>query len=120
MARIRFRATQGQSVPPGAQAVFDKCRADVVTVLKEQFTWDKLEPMYQRIYQKSFSQDEVNGMIAFYKTPAGQSVVSKMPLVMQNTMGETMKMMGPMMQRIQAMQQEVAAKVRSKQAKSGS
>jgi hypothetical protein len=114
------QATQGQAVPPDAQEAFDKCRADVVAVMKEQFTWEKLQPMYFRIYQKSFSQEEVNGMIAFYKTPAGQSVMGKMPLVMQNTMSETMKMLGPMMQRVKAMQQEVAAKMGSKEKKSGS
>src|SRR2546421_8464233 len=114
------QATQGQSVPPEAQEAFDKCRTEVVTALKEQFTWEKLEPMHRRIYQKSFSQEEVDGMIAFYKTSAGQSIIGKMPLVMQNTMSETMKMMGPMMQRVQAMQQEVAAKMRSKENKSGS
>jgi len=113
------QATQGQSIPPEAQKIFDKCRTDIGTVFKEQFTWEKLEPMYTRIYQKSFTQDEVNGMIGFYKTPTGQSVVAKLPLVMQNSMNETMKMMGPMMQRIQQMQQEVVAQMHSSQQKKG-
>jgi uncharacterized protein len=113
-------ATQGQPVSPEVQKTFDKCRADVVSVMKEQFTWDKLEPMYLRIYEKSFNQQEVDGMIAFYKTPAGQAVVNKMPVVMQNSMNETMQMMGPMMQRIQRMQTEMIAQIQAeKEKKSG-
>lgn len=120
MKNAMEQVTKGQPVPPEAQKSFDKCRADVVTVMKEQFTWDKMEPMYIRIYQQTFTQDEVNGMIAFYQTATGQSVVSKLPLVMQNSMNETMKMMGPMMQRIQQMQKEVVTEMQaSREKKSG-
>ncbi len=113
MKNAMQQITQGQPVPPEAQKSFDKCRAEVVAVVQEQFTWEEMEPMYTRIYQKSFTQDEVDGMIGFYKTPAGQGMISKMPVVMQNTMNETMKMMGPMVQRIQKMQQEVVAQMQA-------
>ena len=113
-------ATQGQPVSPEVQKTFDKCRTDVVSVMKEQFTWDKLEPMYVRIYQKSLSQQEVDGMIAFYKTSAGQALINKMPIIMQNTMSEVMQMMGPMTQRIQQMQQEIVAEIQAEKAKKGS
>lgn len=112
-------AAQGHPVTPEMQKSFDKCRADIVQIMKEEFSWEKLEPMYVRIYMKSFTQEEVDGMIAFYKTPAGQAVINKMPVVMQNTMGEMKQMMGPMAQRIQKMQQEVLSQAKSEPAKKG-
>ena len=90
-----------------------------MAILKEMFEWNKLEPMYLRVYQKSFTQQEVDGMIAFYKTPAGQAVISKMPVVMQNTMNEMQQMMGPMMQKIQRMQQDVVAEMKAEGQKKG-
>jgi hypothetical protein len=108
------QVTQGRPVPPEAQKTFDQCRTDVVAAMKEEFTWEKLEPMYVRIYQKSFTQVEVDGMIGFYKTPAGQAVISKMPLVMRNSMNEAMQMMGPMMKRIESMQQDVMTQIQAK------
>jgi uncharacterized protein len=113
------QATQGQTVPAEAQKIFEKCRADVSGIFKEQFTWEKMEPLYMHVYQQSFTQEEVNGMISFYKTPIGQSVINKLPLVMQNSMNETMKMMGPIMQRIQTMQREVVAQMQASSKKSG-
>jgi hypothetical protein len=110
-------ATQGQPVSPEIQRTFDKTRTEIVTIMKEEFTWEKLEPIYLRIYKKSFTQEEVDGMIAFYKTPAGQAVINKMPVVMQNTMAEMQAMMGPMMQRIQNMQSEVVAQVAAEKKK---
>lgn len=113
MKQAMLQATQGQQIPPKVQKDIDKRQAELMTILKEMFEWNKLEPMYLRIYQKSFSQQEVDGMIAFYQTPAGQAVINKMPVVMQNTMNEMQQMMGPMMQKIQRMQQEVVAEMKA-------
>jgi hypothetical protein len=113
------QATQGQQIPPKVQKDIDKRQAELMAILKEMFEWNKLEPMYLRVYQKSFTQQEVDGMIAFYKTPAGQAVINKMPVVMQNTMNEMQQMMGPMMQKIQRMQQEVVAEMKAEGQKKG-
>ena len=99
MKQAMQQATQGQQIPPKVQKDIDKRQAELMAILKEMFEWNKLEPMYLRVYQKSFTQQEVDGMIAFYKTPAGQAVISKMPVVMQNTMNEMQQMMGPIMQK---------------------
>jgi hypothetical protein len=39
-------------------------------------------------------------LIAFYKTPAGQALITKSPLMMQNIMEEMRAMMRPMVQRV--------------------
>src|SRR5438105_3243186 len=75
------QVTQGQTPSSDIQKTYDKARADVMTALKEQFTWEKLLPMYVRIYQKSLTQKEVDGIVAFYKTPAGQALLNKLPEV---------------------------------------
>ena len=107
------QATRGQQIPAKVQKDIDQRRADLVTMMKELLDWKKLEPMYVRIYQKTFTQQEVDGMIAFYKTPAGQAVMSKMPVAMQNTIDEMQAMMGPVMQKMQQMQQDVVAEMKA-------
>ena len=110
-------ATHGQPASPEVQKMFDQCRADVLKILKEEFSWDKLEPMYLRIYKESFSQQEVDGMITFYRSPSGQAVLNKMPVAMQNSMKEMQQMMGPLMERIKRMQQDMVAQVRAEKDK---
>jgi uncharacterized protein len=110
-------ATQGQSVSPEVQRIFDKTRADVAAVMKEEFTWEKLEPMYLRIYEESLNQTEVEGMITFYKTQAGRAVINKMPMIIQNSMSEVMQMMGPVVQRVERMQKEMVAQIQTEKAK---
>ena len=109
MQQTIAQATQGQKIPPKVQKDIDQRRGEIIAMMKELLDWTKLEPLYVRVYQKTFSQQEVDGMIAFYKTPAGQAVIAKMPTVMQNTIEEMQQMMGPVMQKMQKMQQDVVA-----------
>jgi hypothetical protein len=113
------QAAQGREIPPKIQKDIDKRQAEVVGLMKELLDWKKLEPMYVRVYQKTFSQQEVDGMIAFYKTPAGQAVVSKMPAAMQNAMNEMQQMMGPVMEKLQRMQKDVVAEMKAESQKKG-
>ena len=107
------RATKGQQIPDKVQKDIDQRRSEVISLMKELLDWKKLEPMYVRIYQKSFTQPEVDGMIAFYKTPAGQAMIGKMPAVMQSSIDEMQQSMGPVMEKIQRMQQEVADEMKA-------
>jgi len=113
MQQTIAQATQGQKIPPKVQKDIDQRRGEIIAMMKELLDWTKLEPLYVRVYQKTFSQQEVDGMIAFYKTPAGQAVIAKMPTVMQNTIEEMQQMMGPVMQKMQRMQQDVVAEMKA-------
>ncbi|MEY2439859.1 MAG: uncharacterized protein QOI34_1244 [Verrucomicrobiota bacterium] len=114
------QVTQGQTVSPQVQKDIERRQGELMKIVKEEMAWDKLEPLYVRVYRQTFNQGEIDGMIAFYKTPTGQALLNKMPLVMQNTMTEMQQRMGPMMQRIQQMQKEVATEIKAeKEKKSG-
>lgn len=107
------QATRGQQVPPNVQKDIDQRRGEMVAMMKDLLDWKKLEPMYVRIYQKTFTQQEVDGMIAFYKSPAGHAVISKMPAALQTTIDEMQAMMGPVMEKLQRLQQDVAAALKA-------
>jgi hypothetical protein len=113
MLQAIAQATKGQQISPKVQKDIDQRRDEMVSLMKELLDWKKLEPMYVRIYQKSFTQPEVDGMLAFYKTPAGQAVISKMPTVMQSSIDEMQQLMGPVMEKIQRTQQDVAAELKA-------
>jgi len=113
------QATQGEHVPPKVQNDIDKYQAEMAASMKEILNWSKLEPLYVRVYQKSFTQQEVDGMTAFYKAPTGQAVLNKMPVVMQNTLNEMQQMMAPMIQRVKQVQQEIVAEIKAEKEKKG-
>jgi hypothetical protein len=119
MTQMMQQATQGQKITPQIQKDIEKRQSQMTADLKELLDWNKLEPMYTRIYQKSFTQQEVDGIIGFYKTTAGQAVINKMPVVLQNTLSEMQQMMDPMIQRMRQDQQAIVAEIQAEKEKPG-
>ena len=119
MQQAVVQAVHGRPIPPTVQKEIDQSRAEMLAMMKEVLDWNKLEPMYTRVYQKTFTQQEIDGMLAFYKTPAGQAVLGKMPAVMQNTMDEMQQLMGPVMQKVQKMQEDVVTQMKGEEKKKG-
>jgi hypothetical protein len=99
-------ALKGQTLTPERQAVVDRMTAKMSAVASEMLNWDTLQPIYMRTYRDSFTQDEIDGVIKFYKSPAGQAYVKKLPLVMQNVMHEMQGMMKPLQDKMLAIQKE--------------
>ena len=112
-------ATQGQKVTPQIQKEIDQIEQEMTSEMKDVLTWSKLEAMYIRVYQKSFSAQEVDGLIAFYRTPTGQALLTKMPIVLQNSMNEVQQMIMPMVQRMQQKQQQIATELQSQKKAGG-
>ena len=98
------QALKGRTPNAAEQQAITNMKNRMIAVLQGELAWEKLEPMYLRLYRDSFTEEEVGGMLAFYKTPAGQAVINKMPLLVQKTMVEIQAMstgMAPQMQKIQ-------------------
>lgn len=91
---------------------FEKYKAKLIALLNEEVTWEKLKEPTLEIYMRHFSEEEVQGLIEFYSSDIGQSMIRKMPLVMQESMTISQGMLQTLMPRIQAlaaeMQDEIA------------
>lgn len=82
----------------------------IVQIMQEEMSWNKISPIYKKIYRDTFTQEEVNQLIAFYKSPGGQALLKKMPMVVQQAQQQTQeKILPQVMQRVQQLIQEVRA-----------
>ena len=72
-----------------------------------------MRPVYIQIYQESFTQEEIDGMIAFYQSPAGAAFVRKMPVVMEKSMRIMQVRIAPMMERMKAVMAQSIAEARA-------
>lgn len=97
------QALQGKEPTPKQQKAIANMKTKMNALIQTELAWAKIEPVYIRLYKDTFTEEEVSGMLAFYKTPAGQAVIQKMPGLMQKTMGEMQNIsigMAPKMQKI--------------------
>jgi hypothetical protein len=71
---------------PEQQKYVDASKESFLAAMGEMMSWEQLEPLYVEVYTQSFSQSEIEGLIAFYRSPAGIAFKEKMPAAMQLTM----------------------------------
>lgn len=84
------------------QHFIDKVARESAAVIREELSWSTMRPLMLQIYKAAFTQEEVDGQIAFYRTPVGTAVIAKMPAVMDASMVATQQRMASIMPRLQA------------------
>lgn len=77
---------QGKSLTAEQQRILDAAPTKFASVMRDEMSWQKMKPLYVQLYSETFEQDEVDGMLAFYESPAGKALINKMPLVMEKSM----------------------------------
>lgn len=99
----------GRQLSPEQQRMIDAARREFSIVMKEDLSWSRMRSMYISIYQETFTQEEIDGLIAFYRSPAGAAFVDKMPLVMQKSALAMQARMPQLMEKMKAAMQKAMA-----------
>lgn len=93
--------TAGQEMSEADRAKLDAVIAKSNERIAETLSWERLEPLYRDIYAKTFTGEDMDAMIEFYGSPAGQKLLDKMPQLMQNTMTAVQQLIVPMLQQLE-------------------
>jgi hypothetical protein len=70
----------------------------------------KVKPALAKVYTDTYTEEEIDGILAFYKSPAGKAFIQKMPEVMQRSMPLMMQMMGDLQPEIKTMMEGMKEK----------
>jgi len=84
-----------KDLPPEAKEKQAKIRKSILDATKSIFSWETLKPAFIQIYAETFTEEELQGMIDFFKTPMGQKWIEKQPQLQAATM---QKMQGIMLE----------------------
>lgn len=107
---------RGQPMTDQQKQWAQKFQTRVRALMQEELAWNKLKPQYIQIYRESFEQEDIDGMLAFYASPAGQAMINKMPVVMQKSMQLSQRMMQSMMDKMTGLAEEAAKEAREAKA----
>jgi hypothetical protein len=95
MKQIRPNPTPQQKARQ--QAALEK----IAKISKERML--KIRPELVKAYAETFTDEEIDGMLAFYETPAGRAVVTKIPSIntrMSGLIQSEMNALGPEINKI--------------------
>jgi uncharacterized protein len=102
-------AAAGKPLSAEQQRFLDAAPAKIVAVIKDEMSWDKLKPLMVQLYKESLTQEDVEGLTAFYNSAAGQAFVNKMPAVSQRATVLMQAYLQPMLPKMKlAMEQAIA------------
>ena len=92
-----LQGTFGASISPERQ------KEKVFALLSSNLSWDKLKPSFLKLYADAFTDDELDGLLAFYRSPAGQAMISKTPALMtkaNQVVQQAMSQVAPELQKL--------------------
>ncbi len=82
----------------------------MLTLITDRLSWAKAKPAYLKIYSETFTEADIDGMLAFYKSPAGHSMLEKMPELMKKSMAFGQALMADITPEIDRMIKEMKEK----------
>ena len=68
--------------PAKYQPDFNRFEERVFAMLSQRLDWGKMKGQFEQTYADTFSLDELSGMAAYYRSPAGQAYINKTPSLM--------------------------------------
>jgi uncharacterized protein len=92
LSQITGQPNASSNLPQVLDKTFD--------IFSQYFTWDKLKDNFISLYVETFTEDEMKGIIGFYKSSSGQALLQKQPQLMQRTIEISQKLVAEMMPKI--------------------
>jgi hypothetical protein len=100
------KSIQGKELTAAQKAAVEKFRGQFDKTVKEELAYAKVKDIYVQAYKDTFTQEEVNGITAFYKSPAGKAVTEKYPQAMSKANTLMQGRIGPLTEKLQKMLDE--------------
>ena len=90
------------------RAKADEMREKIMAMIVASM--NKIRPALVKVYTDTYTEEELDGILAFYKSPAGKAFLQKMPEVMQRSMPTMMQMMSDMQPQFKTMMEGIKEK----------
>lgn len=97
MKAMQLAELSKMNVAPERRQAIQEAQQRGIKRLQDTLSWDKMKPMMVKIYAETFTEEEIDSVLNFYKSPAGQAFLRKMPLLMQRTMAASQQMVADAM-----------------------
>ena len=79
-AHLRATAEQelaGAKLDPDQRKSFEELQRKLIHLLRETTTWKAMEPKFVKLYSDAYSEEEIDAILLFYRSPAGLAMLAK-------------------------------------------
>jgi hypothetical protein len=80
--RATLGLAQQAGIPaPEQRSATADLQAKMIATMKESMNWEQLKPGLIEAYRNAYSEEELDALIAFFKSPVGQAYIAKSPII---------------------------------------
>ena len=83
---IKDRLAREKALNEAQKAALERFKSETNALLNRMLDWKAMEPDFRKIYADTFTAEEIQAQIDFYRTASGQSIIKKMPALMTRSM----------------------------------
>jgi hypothetical protein len=98
----------GDKATPEQKAQLEKFQQQMFDFVETRAGWKAMEPDFIELYTQTYTDEELDGIIAFYRTPAGASMIAKTPELTQKALAISQKRVIELVPELQKMTQDFA------------
>lgn len=106
-------ALADQTLNEAQQKIIDGMTDKMVVLMREQLDWASIEPKMVQLYRDTFTQHEIDAMLAWYDSPTGRSVIAKQPVVVQQMTDYAQLHVKDMVPKLLKLQKDTIAQLRA-------
>jgi len=112
--RMKTSAAQQAStmkLTPAQKPIYDDYQQKVGDLITGSVNWEKMKPLVVQVYDETYTEDELDGILKFYRSPAGKAMVAKAPQLMSNSMTLMVQQMSTLQPQIEQLTKNFAAQM---------
>jgi hypothetical protein len=106
IAQQLFEVPDMNRLTPTQQKLTQDFQNRAMKIVSDRVSWKAVEPDYVKLYENTYSEQEIDGILAFYKSPAGQAMLAKAPQISAGVVQIVHSHMGDYQPKMQALQDE--------------
>ncbi|MDC8830599.1 DUF2059 domain-containing protein [Alteromonas gilva] len=102
------------NIKESERPAFNAHMQKVQRLMRQEMGWQQLRDPMIELYLTHYTDQEIDGMLAFYQSDVGKAMVDKMPAVMAGSMQISQNMMQSVMPKLQALSEEYRQELQAK------
>jgi hypothetical protein len=114
-ARMKTMADQqsaNRRFTPAQQKLITDYVTQIQTITQNAVSWEKIKPTVTQLYIDTYTDQELDGILAFYRSPAGQALIAKSPQLMTRTMQIVQTQMNEIQPQLQHANEDFSRKMK--------
>jgi hypothetical protein len=97
-----------KELPAEQRAKVGEMQGKMMALVAERLS--KAKPALVKVYTDTYTEEEIDGILAFYKSPVGKALLQKMPEVMQRSIPVMLQMMADIQPELKTMMEGMKEK----------